>query len=256
MKYVMYVLVFAFVFTSCKSNKNIVDANAVAKNMSAKKVARKHVSVNFDQKTVDAKLKVKFKNNKNNESFSVRMMIDKDKVIYLKGTKFITVFKVKITPTKVSYYSPYAKNYFEGDFSMLKEFLGTDINFEQLQNMLLGQALLDVKEEKQNVEIVANSHVLSPENQSHLFDIFFHVNPSHFKLDKQALVNSLKNQRLDISYPKYLQKDGEVFPENIVINAKENNKFTNIDMTVKSVVFNTDLKYSFKIPSGYKELNF
>ena len=99
--------------------------------MPAKKVVRKHISSSFDKKTVDAKLKVAFKNNKNSESFSVRMKMKKDEVIWLKGTKLITVFKAKITPTSVSYYSSYFKNYFEGDFSMLKKLLGTDINFSQ-----------------------------------------------------------------------------------------------------------------------------
>ena len=224
--------------------------------MPAKKVVRKHISSSFDKKTVDAKLKVAFKNNKNSESFSVRMKMKKDEVIWLKGTKLITVFKAKITPTSVSYYSSYFKNYFEGDFSMLKKLLGTDINFSQLQNMLLGQAMLDLKSEKQNVEIIENSHVLSPQAQSNLFDIFFYVNPSHFKLNKQSLVNSVKNQRLDISYPKYLQKEGAVFPENIVINATQKESFTNINLQTKSVIFDTEVYQSFKIPSGYKELKF
>ena len=145
MKFIKYFVVFAVVFTSCKTKKNLMSANIIAKEMSAKKVARKHVASNFDKKSIDAKLKASFNNGKLKQSISVNMKIKKDEVIYLKGTKFITVFKAKITPTSVSYYSPFAKNYFTGDFSMIKQLLGVEINFEQLQNLFLGQALQNLK---------------------------------------------------------------------------------------------------------------
>lgn len=252
MKFIKYFLTLTIVFASCKTTKNMIDANAIAKELSAKKVAKKHVAANFDKKSVETKMKVNFNNGKTKQSISVNMRIIKDEVIWLKGTKFISVFKAKITPTKVSYYSPLGKNYFEGDFSMIKKLLGVEINFEQLQNLFLGQALQNVKEEKQEVVILDNSYVLSPEKQANLFDIFFTVNPSHFKLDKQSIVNSLKDMRLDVLYPSYNLIDDVVFPSEINIKAKQASKFTNIDFTMKSVVFNTDLDVSFKIPNGYK----
>ena len=254
MKYFTLLIVLLIGFTSCKSTKKIAENSSVIKEMSARKVAKKHIAANFDEKTIDARLKVNYKDSKENVGFSVRMKIKKDEVIWLKGTKFITVFKAKITPTKVQFYSPYKKNYFDGDFSMLKKLLGADINFQQLQSMLLGQSLLNVRSEKQEVAINDKSYQLSPKNQPNLFDIFFYVNPSHYKLDKQLLVNTIKNQRLDINYPKYLIKNKELFPEKININAKQNNKFTNIDITTRSVEFNTKLNTDFRLPSGYKEI--
>lgn len=137
---------------------------------------------------------------------------------------------------------------------MLKELLGTDINFQQLQNMLLGEALVDVKSERQEVAIHENSYQLSPKNQSELFDLFFYINPLHFKLNKQSVINPLKNQRLDISYPKYSKKNSTLFPEKINIQAKENNKFTIIDIHTRSVEYNTKLNVDFTIPNGYKEI--
>lgn len=254
MKFTKYILIILVVFASCKSTKKVVSSTNGIKNLSAKQVAKKHVSSNFNKNTIDAKLKVNYKDSEENIGFSVRMKIKKDEVIYLKGSKIITVFKAKITPEKVSFYSPYKKNYFEGDFSMLKKILGTEINFEQLQNMLLGQSLLNPIKEKQELLITDKSYQLSPRNQPNLFDIFFQINSQHFKLNKQFLVNSFKNERLDISYPKYLQKDGVLFPKEMVINAKNDSKSTNINIQTNSVVFNTDLRINFRIPSGYKEI--
>jgi hypothetical protein len=256
MKFLKYILLFIIVLTSCKAKKNMIDANAIAKETSAKKVAKKHIAANFDRETVDAKLKVNFNNGKTRQSLSVNMKIIKDEVIWLRGTKFITIFKAKITPTSVSYYSPFAKNYFEGDFSMIKKLLGVEINFEQLQNLFLGQSLLNVKEEKQTVEIVNNKYVLSPEKQAELFHIFFTINPSHFKLEEQSIINALKNLRLDIKYPSYNLVDGVVFPSEINVKAKNSKSITDIDLFYKSVIFDTALNMSFNIPSSYKRLEF
>jgi hypothetical protein len=234
----------------------MIDKNAVAEDISARRVAKKHIAANFDRETVDAKLKVNFNNGKTKQSLSVNLKMIKDEVIWLKGTKFITVFKAKITPNSVSYYSPFAKNYFEGDFSMIKKLLGVEINFEQLQNLFLGQSLLNVKEEKQEVEIVNNTYILSPEKQASLFDIFFTINPSHFKLDEQSIINTEKNLRLDVKYPSYNLVDNVVFPSEIKIKAKKTKSVTDIGFLYKSVVFDSALNMSFNIPSTYKRIKF
>ncbi|SNR13853.1 DUF4292 domain-containing protein [Tenacibaculum jejuense] len=239
--------------SSCKSTKETT-STATLKNLSARRVVKKHLASNFEGNTIDAKLKVRYKDKKEDIGFSVKMKIKKDEVIWLKGTKIITVFKAKITPEKVSFYSPYKKNYFEGDFSMLKELLGFDVNFEQLQNMLLGQAVLDITENKQKVDIVNRSYQLYPKKQPLLFDIFYQIHPDHYKLKKQYLVNQLKEQRLDIDYADYIKKDNLLFPKRTIITAKEKNKFTNINIEVRSINFNTNLEMPFRIPSGYKEI--
>ncbi|TXD62484.1 DUF4292 domain-containing protein [Polaribacter sp. IC066] len=256
MRFLKYILLFTMILTSCKSTKNMMNVKAIAKDMSAKKVARKHIAANFDRKTIDAKLKVNFDNEKTNQSLSVSMKIKKDEVIWLKGTKFLTIFKAEITPTSVRYYSSVFKNYFEGDFSMLEQLLGVKINFEQLQNLFLGQSLINVKEEEQEVKIGNNTYVLSPEKQTELFDIFFTINPAHFKLNQQAIINADNNLRLEIDYPSYNLIDTEIFPSQVQIKAKNSKRVTTIDLIYKTVVFDTAVEMSFNIPSGYKELKF
>lgn len=256
MKLLKIIPFFILVCFSCKSKNNMIDANAIAKNMSAKKIARKHNAANFNKESLDSKLKVNFNNGNTKQSLSVQLKMKKDEVIYLRGTKLITVFKAKITPTSVSYYSPIAKHYFEGDFSMIKELLGVEINFEQLQNLFLGQSFENLLDEKQNVSIVANSYILSPEIQNALYDIFFSINPSHFKLNNQRIVNQEKNLSLDIFYPSYNVVENIILPSKINVVAKNSKRTTTIDLEYRSVEFNTDIFMSFKIPNGYKRLDF
>ena len=256
MKFFKYLLFTTIVLTACKSSKKMIDDAAIAKELSARKVAKKHMAVNFDKKTVDAKMKVVFDNEKTKQSLTVSMKMIKDEVIWLRGTKFITVFKAEITPTSVRYYSSFFKNSFEGDFSMIKELLGVEINFEQLQNLFLGQSLQNVKDDKQTVAIENNTYILAPEVQEKLFDIFYTINPAHFKLDNQYLVNAEKNLRLDIAYPSYNLINDEIFPSAVNIKAKDSKRTTTINMEYREVVFDEPVEISFKIPSGYKKLEF
>ena len=255
MRYLKYLFVFILVFTACKTKKYALDNSIIAKEMSAKKVARKHISANFKKKTISAKFKVNFNDGSTKESISVYVRIKKDEVIWLKGTKFINVFKAKITPKKVSFYSPVEKKYFEGDFSMLEKLLGTKINFQQLQNLFLGQAILDVKNKKQNIVLEKNTYVLSPKTQATLFDAFLAIHPGHFKLNQQSIINTQKKQRLDIKYTSYKLVDDEIIPQRINIKAKQENKLTIIDFILRSIELNTKINTSFTIPNGYKRMN-
>ena len=67
-------------------------------------------------------------------------------------------------------------------------------------------------------------------------------------------MNSKKNQRLDVVYPSYNIFAGVVFPTEIKIKAKQPGSFTNIDFTLKSVHFDTDVNTSFSIHKGYKQI--
>jgi len=245
------------VFTSCKTNKGIVGSGSIAiKKMSARKVSKKHLATSFDKKTIDARLKVAYKSNKGKYNLNVKLRVDKDKVIWINVVykSVILVARAKITPTSVSYYEKMNKTYFKGGFDVLEEMLGAEVNFKQLQNMLVGEAIFDLKAQKYTSMIDKDAHLLAPSKQKALFDILFWINPIHFKLDMQAIKNKQKNQELKVGYKRYSNINGIVFPKRIEIRAKENGRFTNIDIDYKSVVFNKKISIPFKVPRGYKQI--
>ena len=245
------------VFTSCKSSKTALGSAFVTKKMSAKKVAKKHDAILLKEQRIEAKLKVHYKDAKTQQSVSVTLRIKKDSIIWLNATYAgFVVARAKITPTRVSYYEKLKKTYFDGDFTLLQSVLGTEVNFSQLQHLLLGEAIFDLTATKHNVAIEDNAHLLSPKTQNDLFDVLFWINPLHYKLDKQTLEVTDKNQSLEIRYPAYLTVEKEVFPKQISIEGKADSKTTNISVDVKKVVFNKQFSTSYRIPRGYKKVNF
>ncbi len=257
MKCFRLILMVVLVLSSCKSKKLPIGSEiSFVKKLSARRVSKKHHATIFNKKTLDAKLKVVYKTSKDDYNLSLKLRIEKDKVIWINAVykSMVLVARAKITPTSVSYYEKINKTYFKGDFEMLENLLGTAVNFKQLQSMLLGEAIFDVKAQKYSAEIDDNAHLLHPIEQEPLFDVLFWFNPIHYKLDKQAIKNKLKDQDFSVSYKGYREIEGAVFPKRIEIRAQEKENFTEIDLHYRSVIFNKKISTPFKIPRGYKQV--
>lgn len=256
MKYSLNILLLVLlVFTSCKSTKQTI-GNDNINVVSTKKIISNHYENVFDQQTINAKLNTKYKDKNSSASISIKLRLEKDKTIWMSATKLgIPFAKVMITPTRVSYYEKLSKTYFDGDFSLLSKWLGTELDYEKVQNILLGQAVLNLRKGKYNSNILNKTYQLIPKKDDELFGILFFMNPDNFKLNKQEIRNPKKDEFLRVSYPNYQEIDGEQIPKNINIVAIDDNKITNINIEYRSVEFNKKLSFPFSIPSGYKEIN-
>jgi hypothetical protein len=240
--------------SSCKSKKSLTDMDGI-EDISTKKIISNHYDNNFNQKTVNANLNAKYSDNKMSTSINIKLRIDMDKTIWMSATKLgFPLAKVKITPSRVSYYEKLKGTYYDGDFALLSKWLGTELDYEKVQNILLGQAVLNLKKEKYDSKIDNKSYQLSPIKENELFGILFFMNPDNFKLNRQEITNTEKQQMLSVSYGNYKDIKGEQFPENINIRATDRNNLTIINIEYKSVEFNEELTFPFEIPSGYKEI--
>lgn len=256
MKHFLKILILILIVTtSCKSNKNITGTNVIEK-ISTKKIISNHYTKDFHQETVFAKLNAKYRGRKSSATVSIKLRLEKDKTIWMSATKLgIPLAKVKITPNRVIYYEKIKKTYFDGDFSLLSKWLGTELDFEKVQNILLGQAVLNLKKGRYNSIINNQSYQLSSKKNNDLFGILFFMNPTNFKLNKQEIRSLEKQQSLTVSYPKYREIKGEQFPRNINIRAIDSQNLTIINIEYRSVEFNRKLTFPFSIPNGYKEIN-
>ena len=256
MKFFTKILIITvLVFTSCKSNKNVVGATNI-NSISTKKIINNHYGTSFNQKTINATLNARYKSSKSSVSFNIKLRLEKDKTIWMSATKLgFPVAKVKITPDRVTYYEKLQRTYFDGDFSLLSKFLGTELDYEKVQNILLGQAVLNLRKGNYYSKIDNNLYQISPKKDNDLFGILFFMNPENFKLNKQEISNQEKEQLLTVSYPNYKNIKGEQFPENINIRAIDHKKLTTINIEYRSVEFNQDLTFPFSIPNGYKEIS-
>ena len=133
-----------------------------------------------------------------------------------------------ITPEKVSFYNKLDNTYFEGDYKYLSDLLGIDLDFKKVQNLLLGEAFFNLKDNAYNVSVNDNSYILQPKKQQALFELFYLINPSHFKISSQQISQPQEQRHLQIDYLTYQEVDKQIFPQQIkviAVEATERNDF-------------------------------
>ena len=178
--------------------------------------------------------------------------MEKDKVIWLSAP--IGMARMMITPDKVRFYNKLDNEYFDGDYKLLSDVVGIDLDFKKVQNILLGQSIYNLKDEAHGVSVNNNSYALQPKDQNALIELFYLINPSHFKMDSLQLYQQLKKRMLQVDYSTYQKVDKQILPQNIKIIAVEDTDELAITMEFKSVSLNNEVRFPFNIPSGYKEI--
>lgn len=252
LKKTIYILFISTLLISCKS-KIVEGSMAVA--MSSKSILKNYYENEFDKKTINARMKAVYENKNNLQNITIKLRLEKDKAIWMSGTMLgIPLAKIMITPTKVLFYEKINKTYFEGDFKLLSDFLGTDVDFEIIQNLLIGQVILDLNEKKYSAKVQGDTYMLIPKKQEELFDILFWINPVNFKVNKQEVHQPDVQKRLTVNYTEYQKIKNEIFPKLINIIAVDETDRTFIDIEYKSVEFDKKLSFPFKIPQGYQEI--
>ncbi|UNY99676.1 DUF4292 domain-containing protein [Zhouia spongiae] len=251
-KYIAFLfLPVAITMQSCGSKKAMVSTDAI-EGLSARTIIKNHYKNELDFNTIRGRIKIGFENQETSMSNSVTLRMEKDKAIWLSAT--LGVVKVYITPDRVSFYNKLDNTYFDGDFSYLSQLLGTSLDFQKVQNMLLGQALFDLKNEKYDAAVVQNKYQLKPRQDITLFEKLFLIDPLNFKMAVQRLTQSANNRMLMIAYDKYDQIGGRPFPGQITILANEGSNQTKIDLEYKNIEFNQKVSFPYKIPKGFKQL--
>ena len=249
---VRILLIVAIVFfESCKSTKKIASGDANL-DLSAKQLIKENEKQSPEFKTLQARLKISYTSDDNSQTHSVTFRIKKDEVIWINSA--FSVIRAMITPEKVSFYNKLDNTYFNGNYKYLSDLLGTELDFEKVQNLLLGETLFDLKDEDYNASVADDLYVLQPKNQQQLFEIFYLLSPSHFKVKSQQISQPKEFRHLQIDYLSYQEVNNQVLPENIKIIAVEGNEEMIAELEFKSVSLNEDLKFPFSIPSGFDEI--
>jgi hypothetical protein len=115
----------------------------------------------------------------------------------------------------------------------------------------LGEPVFKPNTKDYEASVYENSYMLQPKNQEDLFEVFLLFNPAHFKMDSQQIAQSKEQRHLEINYLAYQEVEKEILPERIKIIAIENDKELKIDLEYKGIELNQDLRFPFKVPSGY-----
>lgn len=249
-KYILLLII--AVMGSCKS-KAILAEGKVASDAKATEVIQKHYANLPEFKTVYIKGNARYKDDDNSQSVTADIRIEKDKQI-LVSIRFlgITMAKALITPKQVKYYEKINGKYFEGDYTTLSRWLGADLDYSKVQNLLIGRAIDDLTRNKYVSEVEDKMHKLSASENGNEKAFYFEATRALIK--KQQIDQPAQKRNLTVEYPNYAQHGDAFLPTSVLIEAIHPKGKTNITVDYNSATFNEELSFPYSVPEGYERI--
>jgi opacity protein-like surface antigen len=239
---------------SCKSKAAVVDVSKKENRMSSNKIIENYYNNKNEFKTLYIKSNIKYTDSKQSQNVSAEIKIKKDEqiLISIKYLGFI-VAKASITPVTVSYYEKISGEYFEGDYSGLSQFLGTDLDFNKIQNLVLGRAMDDLKTGNYTQSYADGIFRLDDVLESNTKKSFY-FDSNTFLIQKQEITQTKENRMMQVAYSNNKEINRINFPYNININTFQKAGKTQIDMEYNTISLNEELSFPYSVPNGYKRI--
>lgn len=243
-------LIFTLVLGGCKGSKPLV-VGEVDPGLSARQLIGNHYGNESDFRTLSGRIKIDYSTGGDSQGFNVSLRMEKDKVIWISGP--LGVVKAMIGPDRVTFYNKLQNEYFDGDFSYLSQLLGFPLDFDKVQNLLLGQAMLDLREERYRTQISGNTYELVPKNPGDLLKKLFLLEPKNFRIAAQQIAQPYAQRQLRASYT-YQDILGRSLPEHIRIVAEDKGEVNHISLDFRNLELNRSLNFPYEIPKGYDRI--
>ena len=251
-KRLFFYFLFLF-FSACGSLKNNVKEDSI-KRLSKRKIIKALKKNPLNASTFELLGKVVYKSATENRKINLNIHIQKDKKIGITASFLgFTIAKALITKKMVHYYFTINKTYFEGGYDIFKKLLGIPIGFEQLQNLLLGETLFDIKDFKTKYQITNNQHNITSNKKRGLFFSVF-VDDKDFKINKQKWMLLEEDTYFQIVYSnrQTIQQNNIPLYIQTKFFEKKQDK-TTLEISYKNVKLNQPFHFLYRIPKDYQK---
>ncbi len=239
-------------FSACKT-KQVVAESAAEEEIAAVKVIAEHYNKNVDFETVNIRTSAKYSDEKQSYTLSADIRIEKDKVVWINVKKFgFSMARALITPTKVSYYEVLNSTYFDGNYDLISNWIGTDLDFNKVQNLFLGEPIDDLTKNAYLATIVDGMYKLTEKNKTATQKEFY-FEAANFLVKKEWISQPAENRSVTINYGTFTPKDNRYMPSSIEIEAVQDDTIK-VEIDYKEITFNEKINTPFSIPEGFKEI--
>jgi hypothetical protein len=259
-----------FIFESCKHQQKIVlNSGKCLLNYKNAKTLSSNLKINeFNFDRLNAKLAVEALVDSTSESFTVNLRIKRDSIIWMSISKLgIEGARILITKDSVKFTNSISKKYFRGDFAYISQMLNTELDFEILQSLLIGNSVTFYdEEEKLKPGVNDCQYTLGTIRKKKLRRVMekgkelkepvqsIYLIPETYKISRILFYDFNPDRSLDAHYGEFEKVDSlQWFPQkmNYVIKAQKN---ISIDIKYSKVSLNAEQTFPFKIPNNYEPI--
>ncbi len=229
-------------------------------------------------------------------SFKANVRMKRDSIIWVSISPAlgVEVVRMVVTPDSVKYVSkvPGDKHYYLGDFSVIADVAGVELDFRTMQDLLVGNAVfLDKQEDKYESRIQDQQYVLISKLDRKLRKVLnadeknmvpdthftinpldkdyqkmrrrakpeelqlkrFWLNPIHHRVERALLNDYYDFRELEIAFEDYEEKDGQWYPEKGRLTVKDEKLGSSeIRFEVSRLRVGKVYDFPFSIPDGYE----
>ncbi len=253
--YVKFILLLLAILSleACKSKKPVVGEDL--RPRAIKNVINIHEKSFPEFETLSGKMRASVDGLRLSETLSITYRVEKDKQIWMSAKAFglITVGKLYITPNRVQFYEKMNNQYFDGDFSLISNLLGVEVDFQQVQSIIFAQSLVALNSSNLRGEFDADKYVFKNTNPR-AQELSMDIDAQHFRLINQELNFANRDRNLRISYMDFKNINESFYPGAIEIFGKNEGDEMKINIDVRSINIDESLSFPFEIPSNYSEI--
>ena len=192
--------------------------------------------------------------NNDNYGFDLNFRFKKNEKILISGSLFLPIFKALIDQNKISGYQKFDRTYFDVNYEDIYNKLGIDLGFNEIENLLLGNPILDLSN-KENFKIYQNEKnmlIYSIEKENVIYNMTFDTQSN--KLLSQEITQLKLNRYLKIYYNSFQKLNSFDLPGIIGIIINDGKNLIKLTISNQSREINNELSFPFKIPNNYKKI--
>ena len=253
MKKYIALLSFCFLF-SCSAKKAVIVEKVDNDRLTVNKIIENHYKKKLNFNTLYIKSSVSYRDPNQSQNVTAEIKIKKDEIILVSIRILgITMAKALITPEKVQYYEKINSSYFDGNYSALSKLLGTELDFQKVQNLLLGEALDNLKIEKYHFTLEDNSYKLESVSNSDYRKTFY-LSSNNYLINKEEISQPGLERMLRVIYPGRKSAEEYNLPTGIAIEANQKSEKTTININYNSISFNEELSFPYSVPNSYERI--
>ncbi|MCK5856140.1 MAG: DUF4292 domain-containing protein [Bacteroidales bacterium] len=263
----MTIIMGSLFFSSCDTTKKVEKKNIKIRAVDSVFLAMKEHEFSYDW--FQGKFNANYKSGDKKQNFSGQFRIRKDSVIWISivAVMNIEVFRVIIKQDSVFMLNRLKKTYYSRNIGFLNEQLGTDLDFDILQSLLIGSDFDYYENDKFTLSASSDQYKLSTVSRRKLKKYIssqddmekvlvqnLWVSQSDFKIQQQS-VRQVKNpnKKVVVQYLDFREVNSQEFPYHMIFRLV-GEKIIKLDLEYKSIIINKPLTFPFRISKKYSRL--
>jgi len=256
MKKIVVIMAGVALLVSCKARQatTTVAEGTAAGSKSVKEITEGHYKTPRTFTTLLIKADAAYKDKSQEHNVTAEIRIKKGEAILVSVRFFgITMAKALITPKEVSYYEKINSTYFKGNYAALSRWLGTELDYNKVENMLLGEAMDDLTKGSYKASLEDGKYKLLGKESGGVVKEFLFEGVNYLLKSQHVAQAGQEPRSLDIQYPSHNEYQQAILPAAVKIEAEQKDRvMINIEYT--SVKFDEKLTFPYDVPEGFEQI--